>query len=147
MNSQRDVREKASWMNDVLGMLFLGSIFSLGITPATAQETEVPVQSESPRDVNDRNTEGETILMLASFLGKLDEVTSLIEAGADVNAKNIMGSTALMMASQKGHAQVVKVLLNNGSEVNVKDKDNYTALLFASWGDTRISLKLCWRRG
>ncbi len=46
-------------------------------------------------DVNAKNNDGETALMLASLNGNFEAANLLIEKGADVNAKSNKGKTAL----------------------------------------------------
>ena len=50
-------------------------------------------------DVNARDENGRTALMLAAVNGNEDCVKILIAAGADVNAKDNTGKTALVMAA------------------------------------------------
>ena len=50
-------------------------------------------------DVNARNQDGWTSLMMAALGGHLEVAKLLIDKGADVNAKNNAQGTALMVAS------------------------------------------------
>jgi ankyrin repeat protein len=81
-------------------------------------------------DVNAKNKDGKTALMLASDKGNLEAVKLLLDKGAEVNAKNKDGKTALLVAS---NLEVAKLLLDKGGDVNVKDKNGATALREASW--------------
>lgn len=67
-------------------------------------------------DVNAKNADGRTILMLASSSDTLPpEITKLlIERGADIHAKSSTGETAFGMA-QLHQSSVVEVLLNAGA--------------------------------
>ncbi|MFA5106679.1 MAG: ankyrin repeat domain-containing protein, partial [Candidatus Micrarchaeia archaeon] len=49
-------------------------------------------------DVNAKDRDGYTALMVASYWGHMDIVKLLIAAGADVNAKSETGYTALIEA-------------------------------------------------
>jgi ankyrin repeat protein len=53
-------------------------------------------------DVNAKDKDGQTALMLAAGGGYTEIVKALIEKGADVNAKNNTGDTALSLAKKGG---------------------------------------------
>ncbi len=85
-------------------------------------------------DVNARNKDGQTALMLASFVGgsgSIPLVNAFIEKGMEVNAKDNYGQTALMLASSRGCLDVVKALLEKGADVNAKANTGVTALILA----------------
>jgi ankyrin repeat protein len=104
-------------------------------------------------DINARNNNGQTALMLACSGGHKDVVQFLIAKGADVNLTTTaqiitamkmsagfsgtaeiysIGSTALIFASEHGHKEVVQLLLSKGAKVNAKTDWGDTALLNAS---------------
>lgn len=85
-------------------------------------------------DVDARDRNGMTVLMLAAREGRQNSVKILLDKGADVNAKGVgeqEGWTALMYAIREGHVKIVKFLLNKDADVNAKDKDGRTALSLA----------------
>ena len=78
---------------------------------------------------------GETVLMTASFAGRVDAVQSLLARGADVNAtETIKGQTALMWAVSEGHREVARALLDHGADVNAPSTGQSTPLLLAARG-------------
>ena len=77
-------------------------------------------------DINAKNKDGETALMLASSEGHLEMVKLLVENGADY-------TNALRLASREGHLEIVKLLIENGANINAKDNDGETALMRASY--------------
>ena len=83
-------------------------------------------------DVNAKNSEGYTALILASSNGHKEIVEMLLEKGADVNAKDKYNATALIKASSNGHTEIVAKLLDAGADVNAKNDYGYTALIQAS---------------
>ena len=90
-------------------------------------------------NVNTKDNDGRTSLILASRHGHTEIVTMLLEKGADVNAKNNDGYTALIMASEREHMEIVIDLLANGADVNAKDDNDYTALDWAvEFGHTSV---------
>jgi ankyrin repeat protein len=73
----------------------------------------------SGADVNARETDGFTPLMIASGLGQPQMVELLLNAGADVLIlEPRMGATALHKAAQSGNREVIKLLLHNGAFVD-----------------------------
>ncbi|GAB4354567.1 MAG: VIT domain-containing protein [Candidatus Abyssubacteria bacterium] len=82
-------------------------------------------------DVNEKDKDGRTALMLAALQGHTKIARALLDNGADVNAQDDEGYTALMHAAQAGHAAIVKMLLEKGADLNLKGKDGKTALVLA----------------
>ena len=83
-------------------------------------------------DVNAKNSDGYTALILASSNGRTEIVKMLLEKGADVNATDKYVYTALELASRNGHTEIVAMLLDNGADVNAKNVYGYTALIWGS---------------
>ncbi|MGO9122044.1 MAG: TerB N-terminal domain-containing protein [Desulfomonilaceae bacterium] len=79
-------------------------------------------------DVNARDGDGDTSLIVAATEGKLDIVRLLLQNGANVNGWGYGLRTALFVASYGGHAEVVKLLLESGADVNAKNQKGWTAL-------------------
>ena len=71
-------------------------------------------------DVNAKNVNYVTALMMASDKGFIEIVKLLLDKGADVNATKENNVTALMIASDKGRIDIVKLLLQKGADVNFK---------------------------
>ena len=83
-------------------------------------------------DVNAKNSDGYTALILASSNGRTEIVAMLLDAGANVNARtntNYWGSTALIRASESKHTEIVAMLLEKEADVNATDDDGDTALM------------------
>jgi ankyrin repeat protein len=83
-------------------------------------------------NVNLKNAEGETVLMMLDNDATCDLAWDLINAGADVNVKDDNGNTALMQAATSGSLETLKVLLDAGAEVNTKNKEGVSALMQAA---------------
>ena len=88
-------------------------------------------------DVNAKNSDGYTALILASSNGRTEIVKMLLEKRADVNAKDKYNATALIKASSNGHTEIVAKLLDAGADVNAKNDYGYTALIQASRNKSR----------
>uniref|UniRef100_G1TG85 Ankyrin 1 n=1 Tax=Oryctolagus cuniculus TaxID=9986 RepID=G1TG85_RABIT len=71
---------------------------------------------------------GLTPLHVASFMGHLPIVKTLLQRGASPNVSNVKVETPLHMAARAGHTEVAKYLLQNKAKVNAKAKDDQTPL-------------------
>jgi ankyrin repeat protein len=91
-------------------------------------------------NINLRDDEGFSALMLAACYGYTEIVDSLISAGADLNLQNNEGFSALMLASYYGHADIVDSLINAAAvDLTLTDNNGASALIFAAQtGKTRI---------
>ena len=84
-------------------------------------------------NVNIKNDNGDTALIVASFCGHIDVVKWLLddenrESKIDVNIRSDTGYTALMIASLRGKTEVVECLLDDENretkiDVNIKNND------------------------
>ncbi len=108
---------------------------------------EVPILLDAGVDVNLKDKDGVTALMIAGMRANTETVQALLDAGADVNAKANNGATALMMAgtpagsprllgwrserfqSGKDNTETVQTLLDGGADVNAKDQDGVAPLM------------------
>jgi ankyrin repeat protein len=89
---------------------------------------------DAEADVNAKNNNGNTALLLAAGTGKLDVVEYLAEdQRVDINAKNNNGNTVLILAADNGKLDVVKYLAEDQRvDINDKNKDGDTALMLAA---------------
>ena len=88
---------------------------------------------QSNADINILTHKGSTPLIVASQLGHLSVVeTLLVEYNNDPNFWNEIGMTALFYASFRDHCQVAEILLKKGADPNIQEEDGVTALLLAS---------------
>jgi ankyrin repeat protein len=95
---------------------------------ATNDVAKVQAMLNESMDVNARNENGETALLIGSPHPKIVKI--LLAAGADVNARNKFGETPLMY-SVAGNTPGTKLLLEAGADVKAKDGDGITVLMWA----------------
>lgn len=79
-------------------------------------------------DLNAKEPEGSTLLILAAFLGQTEAAGLLVKNGAELEARNNDGSTALLTAAFFCHLETVELLLESGADVNAKNNDGRTPL-------------------
>ena len=99
---------------------------------ATAEDCKKLI--EAGADINARNKDGNTALMLATCNGEDGETVCdlLLRAGAGINEKNNDGWTPLMWAARYSTPEVCKILTEAGADVNARKKDGSTALMLAT---------------
>ena len=83
-------------------------------------------------DINITKHEESTHLMIASDVGHLAALYTLLRLNNDPNVQNKSGWSAIMFASSNGHLQVVELLLENNADPNVCTNSGCTALMFTS---------------
>ena len=89
---------------------------------------------ENDANINIKNDDGSTSLMICACTGQYSEIVELlISYGADINATDKNGWTALMFASQNGYVESVKILLQYNADVNIQNKDRMTALMLIGY--------------
>lgn len=81
--------------------------------------------------INQKNENGHTPLILATYKGNNEVALFLVDHVKDINDKSADG-TALMAAVVADNKDVVKALLNKKADVNYADNSGVTALLYAT---------------
>lgn len=76
---------------------------------------------ENGANIEVKNKDGYTPLIVASWNGHLEIVKFLVEKGANVEAKNDYGDTPLTLASMDGNFEVIKFLIENGANIETKN--------------------------
>ncbi len=110
----------------------------------TGNVAEVLRMLQAGADVNARDEEGATLLMLAAHAGNLELVKSLIAAGADVNAKDERGWSAICRAvynaeQNRGFADVVQALIDSGADIEASIGYGVRPLMLAAgYGETAV---------
>lgn len=90
------------------------------------------LQSNAPLDIDVRDAQGRSALLIATHANHLEAATSLIEAGADVNAKDAIQDSPYLYAGARGHLDILKLTLSHGADLRSTNRYGGTALIPAS---------------
>jgi N-acyl-D-amino-acid deacylase len=106
----------------------------------------VRAQLDASADVNARDADGNTPLLLAAVFAGPECVELLIKKGADVNATNEAGATPLIRAAT--NYEKAKLLIDAGADVKVKTAAGRTPLTLAArkYGNSK-TVKLLLSKG
>ena len=90
-------------------------------------------------DVQERDSEGSTVLHFASRFSNQEVVELLLKLNQiSVNATDNLNQTPLMKACfDGGRLDNIKMLIQNGADIQARDCDGSTLLHFASWLSTQ----------
>ncbi|XP_018044615.1 PREDICTED: kinase D-interacting substrate of 220 kDa isoform X1 [Atta colombica] len=97
--------------------------------------------------VDDRDENGSTALILAATKGKIHFVRELINHGADVNAEDADNWTALLCAAKEGHTEICLELLEHGADLEHRDMGGWTALMWATYKGKSTTVTMLLGRG
>lgn len=96
-------------------------------------------QGLNPEDLEQRGSNGDTALMLATRAGELEVVRLLLQAGAVVNARNHDGNNALWFACFRDRDDLIEMLVQAGIDIDNQNDNGATALMYtASAGKTEM---------
>uniref|UniRef100_H0X7D9 M-phase phosphoprotein 8 n=1 Tax=Otolemur garnettii TaxID=30611 RepID=H0X7D9_OTOGA len=92
---------------------------------------KVALNSNEDYNLDQEDSSGMTLVMLAAAGGQDDLLRLLITKGAKVNGRQKNGTTALIHAAEKNFLTTVAILLEAGAFVNVQQSSGETALMKA----------------
>jgi len=98
-------------------------------------------------DVNAKDENGRTPLLLAARNNDVNTAKLLISAGADVNAKENRGYTPLYYVFWFGNKDLTTLLISKGAEVNVEPQKDYPLIYYAVWNEDLDTVKLLVAKG
>jgi uncharacterized protein len=83
-------------------------------------------------DIDARDTNGATALLVATHGNKVNAARALIEAGADVNAKDDISDSPYLYAGARGHLEILKLTLAHGADLKSINRYGGTAIIPAA---------------
>lgn len=87
---------------------------------------------KEPVDLDPRDAQGRTPLMLATLGNHLEAARVLIEAGADVNAKDARQDSPYLYAGASGLNEILRLTLAHGADLTSTNRYGGTALIHAA---------------
>ena len=94
-------------------------------------------------DINAKDENGDTPLMLAAKVDHTELCGVLIDAGADINLQNNAGATALHQAIDEHRIKTIKFLIENGADLTIKNNFGMAPLDYSQrYGNSEVSLLL-----
>jgi hypothetical protein len=88
-------------------------------------------QSESAKNLNETDAQGNTALMLAAHAGKAEIVSLLIKNKAQLDIQNKKGQTALVLAIDHQQLEAAELLIQAGANVLLADTNELSPLKLA----------------
>lgn len=98
-------------------------------------------------NVNQKNSCGDSLLLLGAMKGSVDITKDLLTKGAEVNTSDGEYGSALQAASYFGHESLMQLLLERGANVNTTDGNYGTALQTASYFGRESIVRLLLEKG
>ncbi|XP_072261288.1 M-phase phosphoprotein 8 [Pyxicephalus adspersus] len=89
------------------------------------------LNSKEEYNLDQEDSSGMTLVMMAAAAGQDDILRLLIRKGAKINARQKNGTTALIHAAEKNYLTTVSLLLEAGAFVNLQQATGETALMKA----------------
>ncbi len=144
----------------ILSIIFLGFIFFYNNALARAfsdEEIFNAVKAEDTSlflemmaagiDVNEKDENGNTPLIIASSHDKVKFAKFIIDMGANVNKKNYRGTAPLHRAASIGSVEIINLLLDNDAFVDMPDLEGITPLMSAVIAGKQSSVEVLINRG
>jgi len=110
-------------------------------------ELAVFLIEEMGSDLEARDNDGNTPLLLASQAGKMEVVVLLLQQGASPEERDDGGRTALILASMEGKDEVVFFLLVQGAKIEAVDNQGRNALMIAASEGQKAIVALLLEKG
>ncbi|WP_164273021.1 ankyrin repeat domain-containing protein [Stenotrophomonas sp. B1-1] len=102
---------------------------------------------EGGAQVEARDAQGRTALLLATHGNRLEAARVLIDAGADVNAKDAMQDSAYLYAGARGLDEILALTLAHGADLRSTNRYGGTALIPAAERGHVATVRMLLRAG
>lgn len=96
------------------------------------QKDKIAELIKTKSDLEVKDDDGKTALMIAAYNNDNDIAKMLIDAGADVNAQDKILNTPFLYAGANGNVQLLNLCLQNGARFDIYNRYGGTALIPAA---------------
>ena len=122
------------WRSIVLVLMMGGAAMADDLITAARQGdiAAITAQFATGADLEARDAEGATALLVATHANNIEAARLLIEAGADVNAKDAIADSPYLYAGARGHLEILKLTLTHGADLTSTNRYGGTALIPAA---------------
>jgi uncharacterized protein len=100
----------------------------------------------NPDSVNATNADGNTLLLIACYKGKVDIVKYLLKKGANPNSTSGEGSP-ILAAVYKNDVEIAKLLLKRNVKLDAKGRDGNSAVHYAVLNHSVEMVELLLKKG
>ncbi|GHI00562.1 hypothetical protein AM1BK_41040 [Neobacillus kokaensis] len=83
-------------------------------------------------DINSKDHQGRTALMIATYENDINTAKVLVENGADVNIQDNMKNNPYLYAGAEGYLDILKLTIEAGADTKIVNRYGGTALIPAS---------------
>lgn len=87
---------------------------------------------EQGTEINSKDHQGRTAVMLATYAKNAEMVKFLIDKGADVNIQDQMKNSPFLFAGAEGYLEILKLTIGAGADPKILNRYGGTALIPAS---------------
>ncbi|XP_068693983.1 uncharacterized protein [Montipora foliosa] len=119
----------------------------LHLSVGTGDTREIEKLLSSGVDIDSRDMDGRTPLMLAAESGRENTFRLLIERGSNPSLKDRRGQSVLHYAAHGGSNEIIQELLSRGSDIDSRGKDGCTPLMEAVKFGKESAVRLLIERG
>jgi len=128
----------AYWCSPSIKSTGFNTLMKYTLLTGTIHKTNMIKSELETADINYKNTQGWTTLMLAcknaDTVSSYEIIELLLKSNADVNLQNNLGQTALMLICENKPSitndKVIKLLLKYNADITLQDHKNETVLTY-----------------
>lgn len=114
----RRARRRSAGPRRTLGRLEVNAAWEDAVTRGDVEAVREMLRADT--DVNARDRDGQTALMLAAHRGHGDIVELLVRGGADLDVTAKYSLSAVMLAIVAGHASIARRLAEAGADLSLR---------------------------